>query len=196
MSGGKAPILYVIAGANGAGKTTFAREFLSDFAGCKVFVNADLIAEQISPGSPETVAVEAGRMILEQIRTLAARRETFGFETTLSGRGHESFLREAKRKGFSVFIYYLWIPDARAALERVQKRVEEGGHFIPNCVVVRRFERSLKNFFERYACLADYWALLDNSTQPPGPIALRSAAGLRIIRTELFGILTQRYGSI
>jgi len=78
------PSIYVIAGSNGVGKTTFAREFLPNYANCRNFINADLIAQGMAPFSPETAAFRAGKLMLTEIDLLAQRRADFGFETTLS----------------------------------------------------------------------------------------------------------------
>ena len=103
------PNVYIIAGPNGAGKTTFAREFLPNYADCRNFINADLIAEGISPFSPEAAAVRAGRLMIEEMRRSMRRGEDFGFETTLSGRGHLNLVNQLKKRGYSVLFFYLWV---------------------------------------------------------------------------------------
>src|ERR1700756_3568017 len=108
--------LYIIAGPNGVGKTTFAREFLPAYADCKNFVNADLIAQGVSPFSPETAAIKAGKLMLNEIESFAQRRLDFGFETTLSGLAHLNLIRRLKRRRYRTNIFYLWIPTADAAL--------------------------------------------------------------------------------
>ena len=126
---------YIIAGPNGAGKTTFAREFLPNYANCRNFINADLIAEGISPFSPETAAVRAGRLMLEEISLVMRRGSDFGFETTLSGRGHLNSVRRLKKRGYSVHFLYLWVPTVELALGRIRERVSRGGHDVPEAVV-------------------------------------------------------------
>jgi predicted ABC-type ATPase len=96
------PNVYIIAGPNGAGKTTFARKFLPKYANCRVFINADLIAQGLSPFAPERAAFRAGRLTLEEIEAQAERGEDFGFETTLSGKGHLHVVRGLKRRGYQV----------------------------------------------------------------------------------------------
>ena len=118
--------LYIIAGPNGVGKTTFAREFLPNYADCKNFVNADLIAQAMAPFSPETAAVRAGRMMLREIRSFATKRVSFAFETTLSGRGHMTLLRQLKARGTRSYLLFLWV-NVDLALSRVQERVSGGG---------------------------------------------------------------------
>ena len=101
---------YIIAGPNGAGKTTFAREFLPHYAGAINFVNADLIAQGISPFSPESGAFRSGRIMLEEIESLARRGEDFGFETTLSGVTHHEVIRKLRKRGYLAHLFYLWNP--------------------------------------------------------------------------------------
>ena len=112
--------VYIIAGPNGAGKTTFAREFLPRYAECRNFVNADLIAEGVSPFSPESAAIRAGRLMLDEIRRYAEKDASFGFETTLSGRTCFTLMRSLKRKGYRAHLFFLWLPDAELALSRVK----------------------------------------------------------------------------
>jgi predicted ABC-type ATPase len=130
-------------------KTTFAREFLPHYADCKQFINADLIAQGMSPFSPEAAAFRAGRLMLEEIERYAGLGETFGFETTLSGLGHLRLLRRLKQSGYEVHFFFLWVPTVSLALTRVRDRVLRGGHNVPETIVRRRFERSIRNFLLR-----------------------------------------------
>ena len=139
----RAPRCIVIAGPNGAGKTTFAREFLPREGGIVHFVNAELIASGLSPLRPELAARRGGRLVLTELRRLAKARQDFAFESTLSGR--------------------TYLPLLRLALQRIAARVRQGGHDVPRTDVVRRFNRSLKNFQLLYRVLADKWYLYDNS---------------------------------
>jgi len=125
------PSVYIIGGPNGAGKTTFAREFLPNYADCKNFINTDLIAQGVSPFSPEAATFRAGRMMLEEIDLYARRGESFGFETTLSGRSYLSLIRRLKRRGYEVHFFYLWVPSVELALSRIRGRVSLGGHDVP-----------------------------------------------------------------
>jgi len=188
--------LYIIAGPNGVGKTTFAREFLPNYADCKNFVNADLIAQGMAPFSPETAAVRAGRMMLGEIRAFAGKRVSFAFETTLSGRGYMALLRELKAKGYEIHIFFLWVNHVELALSRVQERVARGGHDVPEPVVRRRFERSVRNFLIDYRALADSWILFDNSGKAPSVIALEENKTVRIMNKSLYGALVKGHGCI
>lgn len=188
--------LYIIAGPNGVGKTTFAREFLPNYADCRNFVNADLIAQAMAPFSPETAAVRAGRMMLGEIRSFAKKRVSFAFETTLSGRGYMALLRQLKAGGYSIHIFFLWVNSVDLALSRVQERVSRGGHDVPEPVVRRRFERSMQNFLAHYRGLADRWTLFDNSGETPTVIALEKDSRVRIMDKGLYTALVRRYGRI
>ena len=144
-----------MAGPNGAGKTTFALDYLPRIAGCRVFVNADLIAAGLAPLAPELMRVAAGRIFLREIeRNIAARRD-FSFETTLSGRAHLRLVRRLKADGWRVELIYLALPSVEVAVLRVAERVSHGGHAIPLPDIERRFFRSLDRLFDDYVTLVD-----------------------------------------
>ncbi len=161
------PRCIVIAGPNGAGKTTFARDFLPTEAGVVNFINADLIATGLSPLKPDQAAVAAGRVLIGQINRLARARESFAFESTLAGVGYAKRLRRMKRDGYVVEIIYLNILSPQLALRRIAARVKQGGHSVPRADVLRRFDRSWKNFQDLYRALADKWSVYDNSGAKP-----------------------------
>ena len=186
--------LYIIAGPNGVGKTTFACTFLPKYADCKNFINADLIAQGMSPFSPEAAAVRAGRLVLSEIRFFSRRRETFTFETTLSGRSYLRLIRDLKKQGYKVHFFFLWVDTVGVALARVKERVLKGGHDVPQAVVHRRFGRSIRNFFVDYRVLADFWYLFDNTGTRPELIAVEKAKKLRIMKPDIYRALVTRYG--
>jgi len=161
------PEVFIIAGPNGAGKTTFAREFLPQEAECKVFVNADLIAAGLSPFAPETAALQAGRLMLAQIEHHFQKRESFAFETTLSGRAYLQAMTRWKAAGYRVTVIFLKLSTVQEAIARVRQRVLQGGHNIPDDVIARRFEAGYRNFENLYKAKADAWALYDNSGIEP-----------------------------
>jgi len=162
-NGTRKPQLYVIAGPNGAGKTAFAREFLPHQMGCFEFVNADLIAGGLSPLAPEAAAIQAGRLMLQQIRSLAGQHKTFGFETTLAGRSYLKLFADLKRRGYEVHVVFLWLPSVIVALDRVAERVRKGGHNVPVAVVRRRFRKGIHNLLQTYRSVWDSLSLFDNS---------------------------------
>ena len=155
--------ILIIAGPNGAGKTTFAKEYLPNEAGCPIFVNADLIAEGLSPFQPDIVAIRAGRLMLSQINEHVRKRESFAFETTLSGRGYARRIPRWQGQGYQVKLFFLRLPTPEMAIVRVKQRVREGGHDVPEAVVRRRFHSGWRNFENIYRDLADEWVLYDNS---------------------------------
>jgi predicted ABC-type ATPase len=159
--------IIVIAGPNGAGKTTFAREFLPNEAGCPVFVNADLIAAGLAPFAPETAALQAGRLMLQELARHFAARESFAFETTLAGRGYLHHIRAWQAVGYRVKLIYLQLDSPEEAIARVAQRVRQGGHHIPEDTIRRRFAAGRENFERLYAPLVDAWALYDNAGAQP-----------------------------
>jgi predicted ABC-type ATPase len=173
--------VYVIAGPNGAGKTTFAIKFLPDYVRCPNFVNPDLIAQGLSPFSPGAAAIKAGRLVLEQVHHFANRGVDFAFETTLSGKLYVNLFKSLRKKGYKIHIFFLWIPDADLGVSRIRSRVAHGGHDVPVRDVVRRFDRSIWNFFKLYQSFADSWMLFDNAGPTPILIAERKNSKLRII---------------
>lgn len=165
------PTIYLIAGCNGAGKTTFAREFLLKEVGCVNFLNADYLAFGLSPLSPEIAAMKAGRLLLGEFTSLVGRKQTFALESTLSGRTYLRLLRDARRRGFRLYLHYLWLPTPTIAIARVRERVKKGGHNVPVADIRRRFNRSLTHLVSDYAPLADRWAVWNNESSPPSLLA-------------------------
>jgi len=151
--------VIIIAGPNGAGKTTFAREFLPNEAGCPIFVNADLIAAGLAPFAPETAAVQAGRVMLQQLARHFASHQSFAFETTLSGRAYLRHIREWQAAGYRVKLIFLQLDSVDEAIARVTQRVRQGGHDIPEATIRRRFHAGRRNFTDAYAPEVDAWAL-------------------------------------
>ena len=166
-----APQVIIIAGPNGAGKTTFAREFLPQEAHCPVFINADLIAAGLSPFAPEAAAIKAGRIMLGEIDGHVAQHRNFSFETTLSGRGYAAKVPQWRAAGYRVSLYFLSLPHAEMAVERVRLRVSQGGHNIPEAVIWRRFEAGLENFHTLYKSVVNEWFLFDNQCRQPTLLA-------------------------
>jgi predicted ABC-type ATPase len=188
------PNFYIIAGPNGSGKTTFADRFLPIYTDCKNFVNADNIAKGLSPYSPRSFALKAGRLLLEQTRIYAAKNADFAIETTLSGKNYISFLKELRSKGYKIHLFFLWIPSVDLSLARIKDRVLRGGHDVPEPDVRRRFNRGISNFFKLYEPLLDWWTLFDNSTAKPHLIAKREDGTLTIESQELYSKIKKAAG--
>ena len=140
--------LFIIAGCNGAGKTTASFTILPEILDCREFVNADEIAKGLSPFQPEKVSFEAGRIMLHRINELLSQNENFAFETTLSTRSYKNKILEAKKKNYNVTLLFFWLKNPELAKERVKIRVIEGGHNIPEDVIERRYYKGIKNLFE------------------------------------------------
>jgi predicted ABC-type ATPase len=159
--------IIIIAGSNGAGKTTFAREFLPKEVGCPVFVNADLIAAGLAPFQPTTAAIKAGRLMIEEMESYVRERRSFAFETTLSGRRYARMTPRWQSFGYRIKLVFLYLQDVRIAIERVRVRVRQGGHDLPEDVIRRRYEAGWRNFQQIYRKLVDTWVLYDNSGETP-----------------------------
>lgn len=159
--------IIIIAGPNGAGKTTFARSFLPAEAQLPRFINADLIAAGLAPFAPETAAIKAGRLMLEEIAGCARNGESFAFETTLSGLSYLRQIAQWRTQGYRVSLFFLMLPDAETAIARVAERVRQGGHNIPEPVIRRRFAAGRDNFNQHYKQAVDDWALYDNTGAEP-----------------------------
>jgi predicted ABC-type ATPase len=159
--------VVVIAGANGAGKSTVAPLVLAKVLEIETFVNADVIAKGLSAFAPEKVAIQAGKVMLNQLHRLASQRETFAFETTLASRTFAPFLRNLKKDGYTVSLLFLYLESPDLAVSRVAQRVLAGGHTIPEVDIRRRYDMGLGNFSSLYKSLADEWSIWNTSTFLP-----------------------------
>jgi predicted ABC-type ATPase len=185
-------MVNIIAGPNGSGKTTFAREFLPSFVKCVEFINADYLAEGLSPFAPEQAAIRAGRLMLARIHELAVAGKSFGFETTLAGKSYVNLLKDLKTKGYQIHLYFLWLPKVSIALERVAQRVRKGGHDIPEDVVRRRFKAGTRNLFSVYKPLLDSWSIWDASENPPRKIAAETSGRLIVHNRKVYNEFTRK----
>ena len=165
------PNLYIIAGCNGAGKTTASFTILPEMLNCKEFVNADNIAAGLSPFNPESVSIEAGRLMLSRIRELMESRVDFAFETTLSTKSYVSFIISAQNAGYKVSLLFIWLDSPATGVKRVADRVSKGGHHIPDEVIVRRYYRGIFNLLNLYIPVCDRWMIVENETIIPQAIA-------------------------
>ena len=164
--------LYIISGCNGAGKTTASYTVLPEILDCKEFVNADEIARGLSPFNPESVAIEAGRLMLLRIEELLEHDESFAIETTLATKSYINLVRRAQAKGYSVRVLFFWLNSPELALQRVAERVSKGGHNIPEPIIRRRYVAGIRNLFNLFMDEVDYWELYDNSAYPAVQVAL------------------------
>jgi predicted ABC-type ATPase len=160
------PNIYIIAGCNGAGKTTASFTVLPEMLHCREFVNADEIAKGLSPFQPETVSFHAGRIMLGRINELINLGVDFAFETTLTTLSYKNTIESARKRGYKITLLFFWLNDSKLAIERVATRVFEGGHNIPENVIVRRYFRGLTNLVNIFMEICDYWIVIDNSDTP------------------------------
>jgi predicted ABC-type ATPase len=187
--------LYIIAGCNGAGKTTASFTILPEILNCKEFVNADEIAKGLSPFQPEKVSFEAGRIMLKRIDELLQSNQNFAFETTLATKSYKSKIVEAQSKNYKVTLLFFWLQNVDLAIERVKTRVEEGGHNIEKEVIKRRYVRGIQNLFKIYLPIVDETLIFDNSFENQELIAEKSLnLDLKILNNTKFNKL-QNYGS-
>lgn len=156
--------LYIIAGCNGAGKTTASYTVLPEMLGCREFVNADEIARGLSPFNPASVGIEAGRLMLRRMDDLLAEGADFAFETTLATRTYVNFIDRAHARGYFVMLLFFWLPTPQLAVERVATRVRGGGHDIPADVIHRRYTNGIRNLWSLYVPHCDLWTIYDNSS--------------------------------
>jgi len=163
--------LYIICGCNGAGKTTASYTVLPEVLDCKEFVNADEIARGLSPFNPESVAIEAGRLMLQRIEGLLCKEESFSIETTLATKSYITLVRRAQEKGYTVRLLFFWLNSPDLALQRIAERVAKGGHNIPEPIVRRRYVTGISNLFRLFMNVVDSWEIYDNSRYPAVQIA-------------------------
>ena len=184
------PTLYILAGPNGAGKTTAAYNLLPDVFQTVEFVNADEIARGLSPFNVESVAFQAGRIMLERLQQFIREKKSFAFETTLSGLSYLKFINAARLTGFDIVLFFVWLNSFELAKKRVATRVSKGGHNIPGDVIERRYQKGIKNF-SKYAEKADNWYFYDNSGSEYVLIAKCIEGEKEIINFEIFNKIVQ-----
>ena len=173
--------LYIIGGCNGAGKTTASYTLLPEILDCKEFVNTDEIARGLSPFNPNSMAIEAGKLMLKRINELLGRDESFAIETTLATRSYVNLVHQAQKKGYKVTLVFFWLHTPELALQRIAERVKKGGHDIPSPTARRRYISGIDNLFKLYAPEVDCWMIYDNSENPRAAIA----QGGRFATTEI-----------
>lgn len=186
--------LYIIAGCNGAGKTTASFTILPEIINCREFVNADEIAKGLSPFQPEKVSFEAGRIMLNRINELLKDNVSFAFETTLSTRSYKHKIIEAKKNGYTITLLFFWLQNVTLAKERVKTRVAEGGHNIEQDIIERRYYKGITNLFDLYLPIVDGAFIFDNSNGKHKLLASKTIDGkLAIIDEAKFNELKYYY---
>ncbi|HEY9850062.1 MAG TPA: zeta toxin family protein [Leptolyngbyaceae cyanobacterium] len=189
------PHLIVIAGPNGAGKSTVAPKLLQGVLRVNEFVNADAIAQGLSAFAPETVAIQAGRIMLKRLQQLASQRDNFAFETTLASRSFAPWIANLCQIDYAFYLIFLWLPNPEFAIARVQERIRQGGHSVPEETIRRRYEAGIKNFFELYRPLAGSWFFYDNSnTADPRLIAAGEKRGnINVVNAQIWQQIEENY---
>lgn len=185
--------LYIISGCNGAGKTTASYTVLPEILDCREFVNADEIARGLSPFNPESVAIEAGRLMLQRIEELLGKDVTFSIETTLATKSYINLVRNAQKQGYSVKLLFFWLRNPELAIQRVAERVENGGHNIPEDIIRRRYIAGINNLFRLFMNEVDSWVIFDNSENPRKLIASGGRNADTIIDEEMLYSIIQGY---
>jgi predicted ABC-type ATPase len=168
------PNLYIIGGANGSGKTTTAKQILPDFLNVYEYLNADEIAAGLSPFRPESVAIQAGKLMLQRLTYFVEHQVDFAFETTLSGLSYIRFLQKCLIQNYQINLIYFWLQSPDLAVARVRQRVASGGHNIPEATIIRRYYRSQYNLIHAYLALCQTWIIYDNSNFPSQLVAEKS----------------------
>jgi predicted ABC-type ATPase len=190
------PKVIVIAGPNGAGKSTATPQLLHGTLAVSEFVNADVIARGLAAFNPESVAMQAGRVMLTRLDELAKERASFAFETTLASRTFAHWIRELKTNGYVFHLVYLWLPSPELAISRVQQRVLQKGHHVPDEIVRRRYLRGLENFFSLYRPLATTWRMY-YSIGLTGPKLIADGdqqLGERVVENDLWALVKSEAG--
>lgn len=185
-------VCTIIAGPNGAGKTTFAMTYLPKTTGTLNFINADLIAADLSPSDPSTAETEAARIFLRRIEEAISAGENFAFETTLSGRAHLRRIQRVRLEGWHVRLIYLYLPSVEMSMKRVAARVREGGHDIPKDAILRRYSKSLHNLIYFYEQECDDVICLNNTTRNETLIYEFNSSGYTVYDHAIYNEITQR----
>ena len=185
--------LYIISGCNGAGKTTASYTVLPKILKCKEFVNADEIAKGLSPFNPESVAFEAGRLMLQRIDDLLEGNVTFAIETTLATKSYVNLVRRAQSMGYFVHLIFFWLESPELAINRVAERVSKGGHNIPQDVIRRRYVAGIANLFGRFMDEVDLWMIYDNSRTPRTFVAKGGKSLATSVESEMLFSKIKRY---
>ena len=185
------PNIYIISGCNGAGKTTASLTVLPETLQCKEFVNCDEIAKGLSPLNPDGAKVAAGRLMLSRIKKLITDKEDFAIETTLAAKSYHALINKARQDGYKASLIYFWLQSPELAIKRVAERVQHGGHHVDDSIIRRRYKAGIKNLFNLYCPVVDYFLFIDNSIMPSEIIAEGSIKSIKFYNEEKFKKIRQ-----
>ena len=188
------PIAMMLAGPNGAGKTTTAMTLFRETIGAMDFVNVDVIARGLSGGDPDSVALEAGAIMLNRLRQLADQRKNLAFETTGASRTFATWIKKLKAAGYEYHLCFFWLRSSDVAVARVAERVRSGGHHVPEETIRRRYDLGLQNFFKLYLPLATTWQLIDNNATPRSIAKGEAALEMTLFDATMWHKLIERFG--
>lgn len=151
----------IISGPNGSGKSTCAELLLPQGMS---FINADMIAQELSGVHSTTADLQAGRLLIQRLDDLEREQKDFAIETTLATKKLAPRVARLREKGYECHLIYLYMPSDDLAVERVKARVRAGGHDVPESTIRRRYQSGISLFFSTYQPLVDTWKMYDNSS--------------------------------
>lgn len=176
--------LYIIAGANGSGKSTLAKVLLKEKE--LDFLNADEIAKEIAPNAIDSVPISAGKEYFKRLANFFREEKSFAVESTLSGQNIIRIIKKAKDRNYKIVIVYSFLENCISCIERVKLRVQNGGHNVPEEDIIRRYYKSVVNFWDKYRLLVDEWSLFFNGyNYEPLIVSCGNNKKYVIINTEL-----------
>ncbi len=160
---------YIVAGANGSGKTTFAINF-AKLESVK-FINADEIAKEYDPNDIQKHKLKAGKKFFQELESSLRENRSFVIETTLSGKYLIKYIEQARDNGFTINLIYLFLESKEENIYRVKNRVLKGGHDVPIDDIIRRYKRSKNLFWTTYRQIVDEWVIFFNGGDSFEPVA-------------------------
>jgi predicted ABC-type ATPase len=157
--------ILMIAGPNGAGKTTMALALMCQSPMLYEYLNSDEIAKALAPKNPESMVLTASKWMIKRLKTLLEEQQSLAFETTGAGTNYLRHLNLAKSKGYKISLTFLWLSSPKEAIKRVAQRVIQGGHHVPEELIIRRYFLGIKNLIVHYLPVVDDALIINNSCE-------------------------------